>query len=1226
MKKALGVIIFICVMVCIFSVTSLSAEVIEKLTVTVPVPVIHHVPDLVGVSIVETDEVEIVSVECPTPLVSYFMENRYYKYKVFVRIKDGVDKVFSYNVPVTVNGAKGGLTKLSEDKKEAEVYMSQGLAPVPASSSNAGTSHQKQPVIVLNFTVDKPIAGERASKNILVEETDKVEIVDVKWNGSMWNPDGTFMSGAYYDVDVTLRIKSGVNMYFDSSLSIKCEDAYKDVKEISDDGKQAVINLSYTKTYSQKEIEDEEKRAQEAEANKNKDRKGTPVDKLEPGDYGTARFNGRLNVYLEPKTGSKVESMSDYSYLDPQANLITIVEASVPSVNRENEFYHVISYPDYDGGVGYVLADDKISDYYKEGNNAQRPYYNKWKDKIKFGDPIRKIKTYALSFPNGIPTYGFMGSKEEANSNFYVYKLVLEHPEGVKPFMYTSAIVTYKARDGYYFDKNIKFDEYCDAAEHTIGYKIIDDKTMEVYLTAFTWDMGLDAGATDAMIAFKKEMDNRKLLPVAVAEFNFPLFDYWDLKLQRRDFEENEYYVNKFVEKNMRTEYVYPTTDAYVQTTDENGHFDMVKNEKEYPRNYHVSRIEIADLDLSDDIPGLVGEWALLTNGLYIPKACLKNIKFEDTFGAAPAEFVVSPFKFAGGSGTLEDPYLIETAEQLNAVRQGPRNHYKLIADIDLSNWGNWVPIGGTPAYGFMGGGPNKAENYACSFQGSFDGNGHVVSGMTIVINEETPFMTEEGNWRAYGLFANLATSPDNYKIKNLGVVDFIIDVTYTNVKKNLDLYASAICGGMNNGTDIYNCYTKGGKINFNVTANSSGSTLVPVNIHIGGICSEGGGVFVGRTRETLLHIEKCFNDSDITVNTTKADSYICVGGIIGAMDTTHVHECYNSGDISLPVNEGSYTGSWLDSMGAGICAYASIPEIPGIYHKPPENASFIQNCYNSGSITARTAAGIFVFSASDIHFENCYDVGKIKGNTSDAAAGMLYSSALISPVAAVTPYGTEFIRNCYTNGGSVTGTAWKNSSALGRCVLTAIPEDAPPSTSYKFKSSFVGSFKDVPADAWYAAPVRWGVQAKITLGTSEVTFSPDATCTRAQILTFMWRANGSPSTVMENPFTDVKVTDYYYKAALWAYSKGMVSGKTFAPNTPCTRSATVVYLWKNAGAPDVAYNGVFTDVSSKSDYAKAVAWAVKEGVTNGTAPDKFSPDNTCTRGQIVTFLKRAFK
>ena len=168
--------------------------------------------------------------------------------------------------------------------------------------------------------------------------------------------------------------------------------------------------------------------------------------------------------------------------------------------------------------------------------------------------------------------------------------------------------------------------------------------------------------------------------------------------------------------------------------------------------------------------------------------------------------------------------------------------------------------------------------------------------------------------------------------------------------------------------------------------------------------------------------------------------------------------------------------------------------------------------------------------------------------------------------------------------------------------------------------------FKDVKSTAWYSDAVNWAVDKGITTGTSETTFSPDSTCTRAQILTFLWRAVGSPKASTKNPFSDVKSGDYFYDAAIWAYSKGMVTGTKFEGNTPCTRSATVIYLYKNASSPKVSYNNTFTDVKSNAEYTSAVAWAVDKGITTGTSPTTFSPDTTCTRGQIVTFLNRALK
>ena len=182
------------------------------------------------------------------------------------------------------------------------------------------------------------------------------------------------------------------------------------------------------------------------------------------------------------------------------------------------------------------------------------------------------------------------------------------------------------------------------------------------------------------------------------------------------------------------------------------------------------------------------------------------------------------------------------------------------------------------------------------------------------------------------------------------------------------------------------------------------------------------------------------------------------------------------------------------------------------------------------------------------------------------------------------------------------------------------------PSQPEKPNPTPAAAFSDVNAEAYYAGAVKWAVEKGITAGTSATTFSPSDTCTRAHILTFLWRAVGSPKSTANNPFSDVKADDYYYDAAIWASEKGMVTGNQFNGNTPCTRSSTVVYLWQNAGAPKTAVSNVFSDVPAGSEYAQAVAWAVKTGVTSGTSETTFSPDTICDRGQIVTFLNRAMK
>lgn len=170
-----------------------------------------------------------------------------------------------------------------------------------------------------------------------------------------------------------------------------------------------------------------------------------------------------------------------------------------------------------------------------------------------------------------------------------------------------------------------------------------------------------------------------------------------------------------------------------------------------------------------------------------------------------------------------------------------------------------------------------------------------------------------------------------------------------------------------------------------------------------------------------------------------------------------------------------------------------------------------------------------------------------------------------------------------------------------------------------------VAGFNDVRESDVFADAIRWSVENKIAAGTSKTTFSPSTACSRAQVLTFLWRSQGEPEPGIENPFSDVSGKNYYYKAALWAYEKGLIGGTAFQGDTPCTRGDSVSYLWKLAGSPSVPPAG-FTDVPDTADYAQAVAWAVEKGVTSGTSKTMFSPEVTCTRGQIVTFLYRAYK
>lgn len=174
-------------------------------------------------------------------------------------------------------------------------------------------------------------------------------------------------------------------------------------------------------------------------------------------------------------------------------------------------------------------------------------------------------------------------------------------------------------------------------------------------------------------------------------------------------------------------------------------------------------------------------------------------------------------------------------------------------------------------------------------------------------------------------------------------------------------------------------------------------------------------------------------------------------------------------------------------------------------------------------------------------------------------------------------------------------------------------------------------NFIDVKPGDFFYEPVKWAVNNKITNGTSSTTFSPYKNCNRAEIVTFLWRAAGSPEpTVTRNPFKDVNAVTHssYYKAILWASQKGITAGTTattFSPYQECTRSQIVTFLYRYAGKPSGNYTNPFKDVSSvnEASYYNAILWAVGKGITQGTSTTTFSPYASCTRGEAVTFLYR---
>lgn len=172
-------------------------------------------------------------------------------------------------------------------------------------------------------------------------------------------------------------------------------------------------------------------------------------------------------------------------------------------------------------------------------------------------------------------------------------------------------------------------------------------------------------------------------------------------------------------------------------------------------------------------------------------------------------------------------------------------------------------------------------------------------------------------------------------------------------------------------------------------------------------------------------------------------------------------------------------------------------------------------------------------------------------------------------------------------------------------------------------------TFTDVPDTAYYAEAVNWAVAKKITEGVGNKLFGSNDPCTRAQIVTFLWRAAGSPGLKTMSGFSDVPADSYYAKAVAWAVENGITGGTgdgKFSPDATCTRAQAVTFLYRASGAPAVSGNAAFSDVATNAYYAAAVKWAEKNGITGGIGGGRFDPNGTCTRAQIVTFLYRSYQ
>lgn len=278
--------------------------------------------------------------------------------------------------------------------------------------------------------------------------------------------------------------------------------------------------------------------------------------------------------------------------------------------------------------------------------------------------------------------------------------------------------------------------------------------------------------------------------------------------------------------------------------------------------------------------------------------------------------------------------------------------------------------------------------------------------------------------------------------------------------------------------------------------------------------------------------------------------------------------------------------------------------------------ASFTQKSNNGGNHGNSGSGGVSTSPVSVTTPKN----GKVSVNPSNAAKGATVTVT-------VTPdSGYEMDKLTVTDASGKTIP----TTDKGNGKFTFTMPNGKVSVTATFKQTSVTpstGFVDVPASAYYADAVKWAVEQGITTGTSATTFSPEASCTRAQMVTFLWRAAGSSAPkATTTAFADLDKSAYYYDAVLWAVEQGITTGTsatTFSPNDTVTRGQTVTFLYRFAGQPAVSGSSSFADVNSSDYYAAAVQWAKEQGITSGTSTTTFSPKSNCTRGQIVTFLYR---
>ena len=696
----------------------------------------------------------------------------------------------------------------------------------------------------------------------------------------------------------------------------------------------------------------------------------------------------------------------------------------------------------------------------------------------------------------------------------------------------------------------------------------------------------------------------------------------------------------------------------------------------------------VADQDVEDATSGSDADKTLKAALI----VALNKALLGDTsgYGVAVLEKI-----FDGGVGSEDDPYQIRTADQLRAFAAAVNEdeHFDgeyivLTADIDLSGK-QWIPVG------------NAGAHY---FSGIFDGQNHKISNMVIGT------AAQPVDYVSSGLFACL----DGAVVRNLGVEKASIVAKRTD---NVATYGGIIAAVVDNRQ------TGGGCLINNCTVSGSVSVSTMNQSYAGGIA--------GYTWHSIT--VNC--GADVNLTTASSGNTAYGGGLVALDGFSIIANSYALGTLTADAGVNSATIGGIAGMQAGVAGnnYADmtlksknttadigslVGRNTGIAvlsygyfnnEKKLQNGSRVQDAKDVGvnvtmvttgeikNTAGKTGAFLHSQELADLLIDNQCEQETLRQDLSDGISG--YGIVLKAGKITIDTWkldGTtvkqgnapQLAENNQNNGGgsssgggggggsSVSGkvtvddtvggtvTVSPKSPAKGDTVtITVTPDNGyemdqvtvkdssgkqialtdkgdgkytfiMPDGKVTVAASFIKSeqpektgFVDVPKNAYYADAVDWAVSEGITSGTTATTFSPDASCTRAQMVTFLWRAAGSPKASGSNPFSDVAANAYYYDAVLWAVENGITSGTsatTFAPNATVTRGQTVAFLHRAAGSPKVSGSNPFSDVAANAYYYNAVLWAVQNGITSGTSATTFSPDADCTRAQIVTFLFRS--